>query len=211
MYDPYSQIGRFGPFTLWHKDPETDGTDDSCGWFQRQRHMNQDLSNGIRQEFEFNFKHNYWFTEDGMPIFSTQGIVLNMYGAAAWKIFYPNRKKYDRFFRKHIYDILKFAENPTDSLHTAVTNEYRYRMIEHDRTKVESRQERISGFASVVYSDIMRKLRPWYRHPRWHVHHWRISFNIYSAWNFGQWLWRVYGAKKHNVATNVDQNLRDTV
>jgi hypothetical protein len=209
MHDPYSQITRFGPFTLWHKDPEKHGDDDSCGWFLRHYHLDQELAKIIRQEFEFNFKHNYWFTEDGMPIFSTQGIVLNMYGAAAWKIFYPNRRKYDRFFRTHLYSILKFAENPTDSLHRAITNEYRYRMIEHDRSQVESREERIARFSSVVYSDIMRKLRPWYKHPRWHIHHWRVSFNIYSTPYLGPWLWRLK-PKPTNVAP-VDQNLRDTV
>ena len=38
----------FEPFiTIWHKDPEKDGTDDSCGWFMRSRHGDKKiLENG---------------------------------------------------------------------------------------------------------------------------------------------------------------------
>lgn len=163
--------------TIWHKDPETDGTDDSCGWFIRPRHADKYMLKTIISEFEFNFKHDYWFTHDGIPVFSTQGIVLNMYKAAAWKMFYPNRRKYNRFLRKYLFEILSFAENPTDSLHTSITQEYRYRMIEHDRSQVDSREDRIRQFAAIIYTDILRKERKWYQHPRWHIHHWRIQFH----------------------------------
>lgn len=211
MHDPYTTIKNLGPITLWHKDPEKHGDDNSCGWFQRAHHLDQKKRKEVIQEFEFNFKHNYWFTSDGMPIFSTQGIVLNMYSAAAWKIFYPNHNKYRRFMREYLFDIMKFAENPTDSLHTSITNEYRYRMIQHDRSQVESQDERIKSFADCVYSDIMRKLRPWYKHPRWHVHHWRFSFNIYNTPYIGSWLWRNFSKHKPSNAVPIDQNLRDTM
>lgn len=34
MYDPWTVAFSLYPFlTIWHKDPEKDGTDDSCDWF----------------------------------------------------------------------------------------------------------------------------------------------------------------------------------
>lgn len=176
------------PFiTIWHVDPEKDGTDDSCGWFIRGRHVDQSVRELIRKEFKFNFDHNYWFTAEGLPRFSVIGVVVNMYKTAAWKVFDTNRKKYDRFFRKHLHDIIAFAENPTDSLEYNISREMYYRTIEHDRSQVESRDERIAGFADAVYTDIMRKIRPWYKHPRWHIWHWEIQFHPWQQLKRRYW------------------------
>ncbi len=166
-------------FTIWHCDPETDGTDDSCGWFIRKRHADQKVFEKIVKDFEFEFKNNYWFTSDGSPRFATHAIVLEMYSRAIWNVLSEKKRSNGRrkFMRKFLYDILHFAENPTDSLNDYIVNEYRYRLIEHDRSQVEPREERIRNLASIVHTDILRKLRPWYKHPRWHLHHWKIQFH----------------------------------
>lgn len=162
--------------TIWHLDPEKDGTDDSCGWFIRSRHIDKTIVEKVHREFEFNFKHEYWFNSGGYPKFSTSGIVLNMYNTAAWQIFMylnnnkPDRRRHSRFMRKHLFDILYFAENPVDSLNTTV----------HMKYGVEDAKDRIDNFTSIITADIMRKLRPWYKHPRWHIHHWRLSFPLFK-------------------------------
>jgi hypothetical protein len=158
--------------SIWHKDPEKDGSDDSCGWFIRSRHIDPKLIERVRKEFAFNFQHNYWFTPDGIPKFDTGAVTLNMYSAAAWQIFMylnndkPNRNKYRKFMRKYLFDILYFAENPTDSISGSINMRY----------GKETDETRINEFTSIVTADIMRKIRPWYKHPRWHIHHWQITF-----------------------------------
>jgi hypothetical protein len=217
--------------TIWHVDPETDNTDDSCGWFIRSRHINKELLRKVTSEFEFNFKHNYWFNEAGYSVFSVAATTLNMYSAAAWQYFMwtnkgnPSdkaRRQYKNFMRKYLYDILSFAENPTDSLHSSITMKY----------GVEKKEERIRHFVSIVLADVMRKLRPWYKHPRWHIHHWKIQFHPLQQlkrryWDkcsvcgkrgfkesaIGDWngtkRWHQACDRNSKVAP-IDQNLRDT-
>jgi hypothetical protein len=166
--------------TIWHNDPESDGTDDSCGWFIRSRHVNKNILEKVKKEFEFNFKNNYWFNEGGYPHFSVSGLTLEMFSTTSWIIHMElyggghfskkASRKHDAFMRKHLYDILHFAENPTDSLHNSITMKY----------GVEKPEERISHFVSVITAYIMRKLRPWYKHPRWHIHHWSIQIPIWQ-------------------------------
>lgn len=67
MHDPKSvahEIEIFGKYfiTIWHVDPETDGSDDSCGWpwpklTQRERDYAESL---ITNEFD-NLRH--WFAD----------------------------------------------------------------------------------------------------------------------------------------------------
>jgi len=177
--------------TIWHKDPETDGTDDSCGWFMRSRHCDQEILKKIKSEFDFNFKHNYWFDKNDKQIFSTIGTLVQMYSSAAWIHFKYNRKKHKKFMRKYLYDIIQFAENPVDCGGDNITNKWNYK----------DWNERFNGLAGMVYSDICRKLRKWYQHPKWHIHHWRLQFNFLRKFK-----------KKHKIpAGNVDDNLRITV
>lgn len=156
----------YSPFiTIWHVDPEKDGTDDSCGWFKRARHGDQEMLERIRKDFDFEFQ--YWFNDAGYPQFSTIAISVDMYSKAAWAMFKLNRRKHRRFMRKYLYDIIHFAENHVDSLLPAIT-------MKHG---VESKEARVKHFAQIIYGDILRKITPWYKHPRWHIHHWKIQFH----------------------------------
>jgi len=37
--------------TIWHKDPEKDHSDDSCGWFKRARHGDKDVLQKIIKRY----------------------------------------------------------------------------------------------------------------------------------------------------------------
>jgi hypothetical protein len=151
--------------TIWHVDPEKDGTDDSCGWFKRAHHGDQALLERIKKDFAFEFQ--YWFNESGYPLLSTIALSVDMYSKAVWAVFKFNRCKHRVFMRKYLYDIIHFAENHVDSLLPAITMKY----------GVESRESRVRHFAEIIYGDILRKITPWYKHPRWHIHHWKIQFH----------------------------------
>ncbi len=161
--------------TIWHVDPETDGSDDSAGWFIRLRHVDKELTRKVKKEFLFRFKHNHWFDKDGERKFSTSGVVLGMYREAAWQVFMHKhngptdkaRKETEDFLRKHVVDILLFSENYEDSLYSSVNAGFKRKDM-----------EMISdNFVSIILPDIMRKIRPWYRHPKWNVKRWEIQFH----------------------------------
>jgi len=152
--------------TIWHVDPEKDGTDDSCGWFKRARHGDEQMLARIKKDFRFDFDHG-WFAEDGKPRLSTIAIGLGMFRVAAWEFYNHDRRRTDRFMNEYLYDIISFSENNVDSLHNSIVGTYGF----------PDKEERISYFAAIVYGCLLRWTQPWYKHPRWHVWHWRIQFH----------------------------------
>ena len=171
--------------TIWHNDPETDNTDDSCGWFMRERHGDPEMLNKIKKALDFDFDRvfksdesgttyyvGYFSPSSGMPNFSTQGIVLDMFGKAAWEFFKYNRKKHRRWMQNNLYSILHFAENTTDSLRDSVAGTFRIGTGEEWK-----REEALNYYSSIIYGWLLRENRKWYQHPRWHIHHWSIQFH----------------------------------
>lgn len=194
--------------TIWHVDPEKDGTDDSCGWFKRSRHGDPEVLARIIKAFEFDWDRTWtydpnedggeedeikrgkvtypcgYFNPNGMPRFSPIGIVLNLFFLAAGQHFSALGKidwdKSRRFMRKHLFDIMLFAENPTDSIHDSLTLKF------GNDTK---REDRIREFASTIYGWILRAEQPWYHHPRWHFHHFKIQIHFIESlkrWGFSR-------------------------
>lgn len=163
--------------TIWHVDPERDGTDDSCGWFLRARHGDAKVLARIRNDFAFHWDATYggWFDRDGSPLMSTSGIVLDMFRCAAHEHF-GEWGLATRFVREHLMEILHFAENPGDSMHAFVTQKY----------GPSTRADRIDHAAAIVYGCILRWSQPWYRHARWHVWHWKIQ--VHPLQWFKRWL-----------------------
>jgi hypothetical protein len=164
---------------IWHVDPEKDGSDDSCGWFRRARHGDKQILKRIRKDFEFEWdsEHSGWFDAEGQPRYSVIAIVLAMFQRAAYTHFGHDWRKSRKFLQKHLYDIISFAENPIDSMHSAITLKY----------GPERREHRIESAASVVYGCILRWSQPWYRHARWHVHHWRLQIPFVQKLNRSLW------------------------
>ena len=180
--------------TIWHVDPETDGTDDSCGWFIRSRHLDQDVLQKIINDFDVDWDTVFTgdsgtiyncglFKQNGQPHLSVMGVTLYLFYRAASQIFkaqqkgegFQYQKKANKYIHKHLADILSFAENPVDSLFDSITRKFEIGCNEEYTER--NRRQRIEKMASIIYSYIMRDLRPWYKHPKWHIHHWKIQIH----------------------------------
>ena len=181
MHDPYILLTRVGPFDLWHRDKG--GRDGACGWFMRAHHGNPETLKKIESSFEFNWDRTLDIYDGttsplglfdnspfGWPVMSIHAIALNLFFLASLEHF-GNQEKAWKFMRKRLFDILLFAENPSDS----ACQEWLHRYGIEER---ESRQERIHKAAVMIYGWVLRESRPWYRHPRWHVHHWRVTSRL---------------------------------
>lgn len=195
--------------TIWHVDPEKDGTDDSCGWFKRARHGDPEVLGKIIKAFEFDWDRTFeqskqdhdsedgdfvphvyycgFFKTSGDPYLSVGAIVLNLFLIAANEHFkcdgHTNWKRSKKFLRKNLLDILLFAENPHDSLFDGITRKFEKGCGEEYGTR--ARQERISKMAGCIYAWILRAEQPWYRHARWHIHHWKIDVHpVARLWRF---------------------------
>lgn len=163
--------------TIWHVDPEKDGSDDSCGWFMRVRHGNKDMFEKIKRAFasEWDGEHIGWFLPSGMPVLSVQATALGLFRRAAYIHFGSSWEKTDRFLRRHLLDIITFAENRHDSFSDSLTMRY----------GPSPKEDRVSSAAAIVYGCILRWSRPWYRAPRWHVWHWKLQ--IHPLQEFKRW------------------------
>lgn len=166
MKDPFSVLFRIGNLTVWHRDKG--GADGGCVHFMRAHHGDPEVLKKIRGDFRFNARSGVppWFTPDGDPILSTRGIVANMFFTAAFAVF-GTRKKALRYLRKNHFEIMFFAENSGDTMHTSIQGTY--------GENREPMDERMSMAASVVYGYILRDIRPWWKHYKFHLHHWRFS------------------------------------
>jgi len=182
--------------TIWHVDPEKDGSDDSCGWFIRLRHADKNVYEKIVKEFEHEWDRVFksenstyncgWFNPEGENILSVQGIVFNMYLYACKIVFNPYGKispsrawdKAWKFMNKHHAQIAYFAENNRDSLRDTIVRKFARGCNEEYTPK--RREEMIRECASIIYTDVLRKNRNWYQHPRWHIHHWSIQFHPFQ-------------------------------
>lgn len=181
--------------TIWHHDPEKDGTDDSCGWFIRERHFDKSLVDKTAKEFESEWdntftsdesKHTYntgWFNPEGENILSVRGIVMSMHIYAAKICLNPNDKhspskmwdKAFKFVKDNYVEIMYFAENNRDSIRDTIVRKFQIGCnVEYTP---EKRKEMIRECASIICADIMRRNRKWYQHPKWHIHHWSIQIH----------------------------------
>lgn len=190
--DSFVQRYRHSFITVWHVDPETDGSDDSCEWFVRGKHADPKVLERIKKAFLSDWDRTWTYEKKdggdgttyprglflpyGLPRLSPTGIMLNLFFIAAREM--HGYDKAMRFMRRHLFDIMLFAENTSDSMFDSMT----MALGPEERT----REERVARFAWIVFGWILRVERPWWKHPRWHFWHWKIQVHPWQ--NARRWL-----------------------
>lgn len=165
--------------TIWHVDPERDGSDDSCDWFGGRGCPAKTLG-AIRQAFLFEGRDDggiSWFG-DARYAPDLMGLGLCMFRVAANCHFGHWSKRANRFLQNNLFDILHFIDNGCDSINSEIR-----------RAAAVSGNERVeilNRLARIVYSWILRRERPWWKHPRWHFWHWRLQ--VHCLLDLKRWL-----------------------
>lgn len=151
--------------TIWHKDPEKDGTDDSCG-YSRPKLTKEDREY-IQEVAKDQFYQLYARKEAIREGKDYAYICYNqdIYGAIYWLWRHFSKGKtrwqYGKFLsNEELQYVYQLATNPVDNFQSYKNNNL----------------EEFELFVSLVFKAYKSFKRPWYKHPRWHIHHWRIQF-----------------------------------
>jgi len=156
--------------TIWHHDPETDGSDDSCGWaFPRLTSAHVRLVDALTEEdmaFPYfsappvrasRVVNDARYPYGQLPPGDAMALLASAWMMVAWRLDRRRLTPHDWIA------ILNLAVCPNDNLRASlVADEEHARQLVHD-------------FYCHVLRNYLRFRRPWYRHPRWHVWHWSIQ------------------------------------
>jgi hypothetical protein len=142
------------PFiTIWHEDPETDGSDDSCG-FGRPRIPKYLIEEAKREAKSECAEHGLFpFCK---PRYDPTTTILGIFNLITWRLF---RKD---ITPKQMVKMINVCVDPVDNLRHCVETE---------------KQEDVENLFFLCLRFYMKITRPWYKHPRWHIHHWRFQIH----------------------------------
>jgi hypothetical protein len=173
--------GYHDPFiTVWHVDPETDGSDDSCGWSRTKCSPAADKL--IEEMASWEMEHPFFFgvtTRIRDPKYTYReampgdclAIVLGIFNRAAWRL---HRKS---LTPAQVLRAIELAVNEGDNLTGCFSLA--------DETDEWSRKQKIRRAFWITISHYEDTRRRWWQHPRFHFWHW--EFQVHPLQAFKRW------------------------
>lgn len=186
--------------TIWHEDP-MDYTgkvrgrgDNSCGWHTP--HMQKDELEKWKKHAESQYGQIFRRTQVTAAGEDYAYVCYNApdcYTAVywLWRAIKHEHRKDSWWYRQpwqygnspspgELEAIINLATNPVDNLQFCFEREAKRPIGASD-----SSGDDFWSFYSSVHRAYRRHARPWWKHPRWHVHHWRIQFHPWQT--FRRW------------------------
>lgn len=183
--------------TIWHKDPERGGSDDSCGWFtppfsETTREIVKALSQDEAREpmlFAMNAKEN------PDPLLTERFVFGSLMLMSRCMV---NRGVLRRPVR--VEDAQRWAAEMTYNRVDSFLGRFCFQSGYHSNTYSHNaekglpntpeedkfwREDQAKGFYGAIAGMILRSRRPWFKHPRWHFWHWRLQVHPMQA--FKRW------------------------
>jgi hypothetical protein len=160
--------------TIWHIDPETDGSDDSCGWFSPKltNEQRERLYALADEEYDFVIGDKY-----GVKYQDPAGLVYWCWCMIGNRMDKRKGRKF-ALSLKEINEVMSLSHNPSDNLRYSVNAVY--------KGEEKERKEAFRQLLFLIYRSYLRIHRPWYKHPRWHIHHW--NFQVHSLQKLKRYL-----------------------
>lgn len=184
--------------TVWHVDPERDGSDDSCGWFAPK--LNDADKKIVKELADWEEKRPYYFSQpyiheehsyDAEPWGGAPGTMTTYQCyrispgdcvALVADFFHTLRWRLDQKWGltpRLMSEAFLLGTREVDNFQSA------FAFWEDERLDARRRREKIERtFYSLVRS-YRRINRPWWRHPKWHMYHWKIQIPVVG--NFKRW------------------------
>lgn len=170
--------------TIWHVDPEMDGSDDSCGWsFPRlgKERIEQAKKLGAQQYGSIFSKRVATAEGKSYAYVCNEPTTLEaVYWAwrALKRAAHPRRHVWQYgpgdshgLSRREQFAIWSLASSPVDN-------------VKHTVEAIASAED-CGDFFVIVERCRLRIERRWYQHPKWHVWHWQIQ--IQALQSFKRW------------------------
>jgi hypothetical protein len=177
------------PFlTVWHVDPETDGSDDSCG-YTRPR-LSKDQKARIESIAGDEAREPWFMAYRGKQIDSPTEAetLLRQAFLLVGKIFTKEHRCKPAIRRVTFAEASEWASamlaNPVDNFRSSLAFLPGYHSNNEKDTE-HDRQYCAAQFFYCVGAFILRERRPWYKHAKWHVWHWQLQ--IHPLEQFKRW------------------------
>lgn len=167
--------------SIWHVDPEKDGSDDSCGWSyiklsKQQKNVlkNASWSEGHTPHY-LCCREKEWNGTHAEAESLYRGMVFLVCRVLRLPITFDQAEKYASE-AIHMRDCGKFGSQFCflPGYHTNSTKD-----------SEDQRSEHFYGILCGVARMILTDRRPWYKHPRWHFWHWK--FQCHPLLSFKRW------------------------
>lgn len=169
--------------TIWHVDPEADGSDDSCDWFGGRKGRSERAEKLLDELVSWELGHQY-FTAASLASTEVEGyglrqvspgdafaLVTTAMRTIAWRL---DQRSMDSAL---LAECARLACNEHDN--------FRGSFIVYPEDYGGSRENQIRNMFSSLLGCYLRFRRPWYKHPRWHIRHWKVQVHFIQA--FKRW------------------------
>lgn len=179
--------------TIWHEDPETGGSDDSCGWFTPP--FSKELRGVVKSLAWDEAREPYFFVVDEKS--NNDPVLCQMLLFSAFmKVSQAMMNRGLMRIPLSVKKAARWAAADADGFKSTLcfksgyhSNTYTHNEERGELNSVEDdkfwREEQAKSFFGSIAGYILRDRRWWFQKPRWHFWHWR--FQVHPWQQFRRW------------------------
>jgi hypothetical protein len=171
--------------SIWHVDPEKDGTDDSCGWSRPK--ISKELREKLRNVAWSEGRNRHFLRCSEKEWNGSLGEAETLYRCLVFLVARVMRTKLS------FDEVAKQASEAVHHLDCGKSGSmFCFLAGYHSNFKTDDddhRQEHFHGILCNVARSILDSRRPWYRHPKWHFWHWKFQCHplvAFKRWAFSR-------------------------
>ncbi len=158
--------------TVWHRDPESDGTDDSCGWFRP--NLSKAHLSSLRYLASQEAKRPWFLAETAKQASSpTEAETLLRQAVLLVARVVKVRLSLEAATRIAV----EFLMSPVDNVRGSLCFLSGWHSNSAIDCEVDRKDSALRLYCTLA-REVLRQARPWWQHPRWHLNHWKIQVHF---------------------------------